>query len=80
MPLGASGVMSTYINSIRDIDTYVSNTNPGNVGQENVELVTEAITDADHPAFGTDWSEWLEANAERIALDATAPVPAVMAL
>lgn len=60
------------ISSLTDIRTWVANNNPGNVSTVNGEEVTaRAIQAADHPAYGDDWSEWLDANSNQLALDAT---------
>lgn len=62
----------TIISSATDIRTYVSNASPANVVEAGrVEDVARAIQAADHPDYGTDWSEWLGEHAERIAIDAT---------
>lgn len=62
------------ISSTTDIRTYINNANPANIlgeGNGAVERAVEGIRTAEgRPAWGEDWSEWLEANAERIALEA----------
>jgi hypothetical protein len=61
------------ISSTADVRTYVLNSNPGNIlssgDEETIGNVVNALRDAaGRPAWGEDWSEWLAANAERIAL------------
>lgn len=29
-------------------------------GEEGIEVVLETLQDENHPAFGTDWEEWLQ--------------------
>jgi hypothetical protein len=63
-------VSTRTIASVNDIRTYVCNSNPGGVygyeGGRLVEPLVEAIRAADHPAFGRDWSEWLDENVETL--------------
>lgn len=47
------------INSVRDIETWICNSRPD--ASEHIELVRDAIQAADHPAYGADWSAWLDA-------------------
>lgn len=63
--------MSTIINSLADVVTWVSNANPGNTYPDPGAIpVAEALRNADgRPAWGEDWGPWLKANAERIALE-----------
>lgn len=62
---------TAYISSISDLHTWIHNTNPGNVMNEDesglpVQLA-EAIRDLDgRPAWGEDWAAWLDENAEII--------------
>jgi hypothetical protein len=61
---------ATIISSFRDIGTWIVNQNPGGVygDDELVSELAEAIRDADgRPLYGTDWSDWLDANADRLA-------------
>lgn len=63
----------TTIGSLTDLETWVNNENPGNVAVTGREAnVVKALQRAEHPRWGTDWSEWLEQNGEKIALDAVA--------
>lgn len=63
--------MKNIIATAADILTYVANESPANcVEVDSEETVARAIRAADHPPYGTDWSEWLTEHAERIALDA----------
>lgn len=66
--------MSWVISSVTDIRTYVCNENPGGVyGDEgSTEALVEAIRSADHPSYGTDWSEWLTVNIDALVDDALA--------
>lgn len=67
------------IRSVSDLRTWINNSNPGNViGESNfdgavMDQLVDAFRGADgRPAWGDDWEEWLEANGERIAIDAIA--------
>lgn len=61
----------TTITTARDVMTWVCNAAPGNCVEAGTERdVADAILAADHPLYGEDWTEWLDANAERIALGA----------
>jgi hypothetical protein len=52
------------ISSRTDIETYVANANPGGVYPDGVEALADIIQSANHPAFGRDWEEWLNANVD----------------
>lgn len=54
--------MALFVESVQDIETYVANSHP-DFGDDGQALV-ERIQLAEHPAYGTDWSEWLDANIE----------------
>ncbi len=54
------------ITSRTDIETYVANSHPDFVEHGVATNLVQAIQDADHPAYGTDWSEWLDAHIETI--------------
>lgn len=58
------------IDTAADIKAWILNNNPGNVLEGSAELVdqlAEAIRTADgRPAWREDWSEWLDARAEKI--------------
>jgi hypothetical protein len=61
---------TTIISSFSDIRTWIFNQNPGGVygDDELMAELAEAIHEADaRPLYGADWSEWLDANAERLA-------------
>lgn len=51
----------TTISSMSDLRTWILNANPNNVlsTPERVEPLAEALRQADHPAWGEDWEEWL---------------------
>lgn len=64
-----------YITTVNDLVAWVENENPGNVltcvpdMHATAQRYADIIRDApDRPAWGTDWSEWLDANAERLVL------------
>jgi hypothetical protein len=52
------------ISSRTDIETYIANKNPAGVyGHEDLcDALAHAIQAADHPAYGRDWAEWLDAH------------------
>jgi hypothetical protein len=50
------------ISSKTDIVTYVRDAHADFVAQGLAGELADAIQDADHPAYGEDWSEWLAAN------------------
>jgi hypothetical protein len=50
----------TTISSTTDIRVWVQNGRPDVTG-DDVSRLVDAIRSADHPAYGTDWSEWLAA-------------------
>lgn len=59
------------INTAADLRTWILNSNPGNIlaEPEHVDELVEALRGAPgRPAWGSDWSEWLDAHAEREAL------------
>ena len=56
----------TIITTRRDILTYAhSCTGDANVAERFAELLAEA----DHPLYGSDWSEWLADNADAILVE-----------
>lgn len=55
----------TTINSVTDIRIWIDNANPDFEGFD-AERLAEAIRSADHPEWGTDWSDWLAANIESL--------------
>lgn len=56
----------TIINSTNDLDIWIWDVR-SDVGAEGTTVaLRKAIQDADHPAFGTDWSEWLDENVEAL--------------
>lgn len=61
--------MTTYIASVTDIRTYVTNCNPAGILEEPtlIDPLVEAIRSADgRPVWGEDWSTWLDANVESL--------------
>lgn len=63
------------ISSRTDIDTYVSNVHP-DCEEHGLETeLADAIQDADHPSYGTDWEEWLDANIDELRAEASSMVP-----
>lgn len=60
------------ISSLTDIRTYVVNENPGGVyGHDDLtDALVEAIRDADHPAYGRDWSRWLDDEIDGLVVSA----------
>ena len=54
------------INSATDIATYVDNSHPDVVSSGLASELAEAIQDANHPAYGTDWTEWLDAHVDAL--------------
>lgn len=46
----------------RDLRNWVDSATSGwpDRGEEDVDAITEAIRADEHPAWGTDWSEYLE--------------------
>ena len=59
------------ISSATDLRTYVVNSNPGGTMDRADDVVVALQAAPGRPAWGEDWSEWLEANAERLAIEAT---------
>jgi hypothetical protein len=53
------------ISSRTDIDTYVANEQPDFTGAL-AEALGGEIQNADHPDYGGDWAEWLNANIEAL--------------
>ena len=49
----------TTITTTSDIAAYVADT-CGNHPAEEQSQIVEELRSADHPAWGSDWSEWLE--------------------
>lgn len=47
------------IESRSDIVTYIDNNRPDIVEAGETGRVVAGLLDADHPAWGTDWSGWL---------------------
>ena len=55
------------ISSTTDIATWIDNTRADvreTGGQAAVDAAVEALRAADHPAWGTDWSDYLDASDE----------------
>jgi hypothetical protein len=65
---------TTRINSINDLRNWIWNANPGNAATSDsrVDAIQEAIRREAHPNYGSDWTAWLDENAERLALRAVA--------
>ena len=61
--------MATNITTRTDIETYVANEHPDFDGALADALVHE-IQQADHPAWGSDWSRWLASNVADLRADA----------
>ena len=62
-----------------DLANWVANNNPANIGilgDRAIDATTDALQAADHPAWGTDWAEWLDEHAEQIAMDACEDIEA----
>lgn len=59
------------ISSRDDIATYMQNTR-ADVDGPLVPVAIDAIQREQHPRYGSDWSAWLAANADRIIIDAIA--------
>jgi len=56
----------TIINSVRDIDCWIWDVR-ADVGCEGYTVaLREAIQAAEHPSYGTDWSDWLSANVDAL--------------
>lgn len=53
--------MANIVSSRTDIETYVADAH-ADLGSELGALLVAEIQAADHPAYGRDWSEWLDAN------------------
>jgi hypothetical protein len=54
------------ISSRQDIVNYVTNVRYDVHVLGLTDALVEAIRDADHPAFGEDWSDWLDANVDAL--------------
>jgi hypothetical protein len=65
MKTANKGMDAMTISSRTDIETYVANWH-ADLGDGAAALLVGAIQDADHPAYGRDWSEWLDANVDAI--------------
>lgn len=65
---------SIVISSRTDIETYVANENPGGVygHADLMAALVDSIQAADHPAYGRDWSEWLDAHVDGLVGDVLA--------
>jgi len=57
------------IASLTDIESYVTDSHPDAVEHGFAGDLVSAIQDADHPDYGDDWSEWLNANAGDLLLE-----------
>jgi hypothetical protein len=47
-----------------DIETWIANYRYDVVAEGLQEALTGAIQSADHPPYGSDWENWLDANVE----------------
>lgn len=65
------------ITSRTDIETYVANSHADFCEQNLDGALVAVIQDADHPDYGTDWSEWLDANIAELRADVLAIVDSV---
>lgn len=54
----------TTITTVRDLAAHIADTMANHPAEEQAQIV-EALRSADHPAWGTDWAEWLAMAAER---------------
>lgn len=54
------------ISSVNDIATYLQNNHPDLLDFDLVTPAVAAIQAADHPRWGSDWSEWLGEHARAI--------------
>jgi hypothetical protein len=63
--IGTRRVMNM-INSKTDIKNYVENDHPDFREHGLSDALIDAIQFADHPDYGSDWSEWLDANIDSI--------------
>lgn len=60
------------ISSATDIETYVDDTHADFVEHGLRDALVETIrADSGTPDYGADWTEWLEANIERLRVEAT---------
>lgn len=60
------------ISSVTDIETYVDDTHADFVKHGLRDALVETIrADSDTPDYGADWTAWLEANIERLRVEAT---------
>lgn len=58
------------ISSKTDIETYLANAGVADpMNPSHRDAVVAAIQSDDHPPYGRDWSEWFEANLDRISTD-----------
>jgi len=58
--------MAHYISSVTDLANFVANNPIGDVTEAERAAMIEALRAADHPAWGDDWSEWLDKCATEI--------------
>lgn len=57
------------INSKTDIENYVTDDHYDVVSAGLHRQLVSDIQDADHPAYGTDWSEWLDREIDELKAD-----------
>ena len=60
------------INSCTDVQTYVANCHADFVQHGLDELLTQEIVSANHPDYGDNWQEWLDANIDGFRITAIA--------
>lgn len=64
----------TIISSVDDLVIWIENVNPGSVltGERDMRSAAtraaERIQAADHPAWGEDWTSWLDEHADALVL------------
>ena len=63
------GRSMTIITSRTDLETYVDNSHPDFVEHGLRDALVQAIQAEDHPAWGADWSAWLDQHIEDIRVD-----------
>lgn len=49
---------NAFITTLTDLQNFVRD-RMGDAGTDDVLAVTDALQSANHPAWGSDWSEWL---------------------
>jgi hypothetical protein len=52
------------MNTATNIDTWIWNNRTDVADEGYAAPLREAIQQADHPAYGSDWSQWLNDNVE----------------